>query len=483
MSAPCSESAGLYRQARREKYAKGVLQFVERNIPATLPVFRKFFRRFVPAVLESEVVEDALIRLDSFTAPELLSMSPASFAFMSLLSPRVRAFQTSDYFRVLAYSLHRKDLALLRMMFGLFLGGDVTVRFGTALARFIVTHTDRLAQGIEGIVWPSTGLGLFTDMEASGNLTPVVVLMLGFDLDPILRRRLFTDDLHGAFERLWTFLTLIKPVRLQLALFSVLSFYHAASTLRQNAPAFNPSFDSSLPYRQFDAVRLPGGIYRAKQDVLSRHDGGIAVPMSDGDAIDIGDAENWFRLRGMTVLQSPLDDPAVAGTPFAGGEYFAADCSVPDATVSRVFTDESFRVFLFEARRPILWVRLSRLASEPHWFCGASRMGAPDLLTEEGQQLVTDEAMRLSGGLITHPSEIRTGFYVRDLSLPAAPSSGYYIRTPAGWERKDNFTARPFIFYFNWTELAAVQKTPLYSLRIAVDRMERGGIVDLPQGF
>ena len=91
--------------------------------------------------------------------------------------------------------------------------------------------------------------------------------------------------------------------------------------------------------------------------------------------------------------------------------------------------------------------------------------------------------MRLSGGLITHPSEIQTGYYVKDLSLAPGPSGGYYIMTGNGWQRKDNFTGRPFIFYFDWTELAAVQKTPLYSLRVVVDRMEMGGIANLPQGF
>ena len=483
MYVPFNENAGRYRRIRREKYARGVLQFVERNIPATLPVFRGFFKKFIPSVLESEAVEDALVRLDSHMAPELLSMSPVNFSFLSLLSPHVRAYQTSYFFRILAYSLHRKDLPLFRMLFNVFLGGEVTVRFGSALARFIVTHTDRLAQGVDGIVWPSTGLGLFTDMEFSGNLSPVVVLMLGFDLDPILQRRLFTDDLHGSFERLWVFLTLVKPVRLQLALFSVLSFYHSASTLKQNIPQFNPTFDGERPYRRFDQVSLHLGTFRAKQDIVNRHENGVPVPLVNGDHIDIDDTDNWFRLRGMSVLQSPLDDPSVAGTPFVGGEYFAVDCSIREASISRVFTDESFRVYLFEARRPILWVRFNRVASEPHWFCGASHMGAPALYTEEGQQFVTDEVLRLSGGLITHPSEIQTGYYVQDLSLSPAPSGGYYMMTPKGWQRKDGFTSRPFIFYFNWTELAAVQKTPLYSLRIVIDRMERGGIIDLPQGF
>ena len=173
-----------------------------------------------------------------------------------------------------------------------------------------------------------------------------------------------------------------------------------------------------------------------------------------------------------------MDDPAVAGTPFEGGEYFTPICSVSDATINRIYTTGQFRVWLFEARRPIAWVELQHSADARYRYCGATRMGADPSQTE-----ITNHVIRISGGQLATAFDVQFGYYVKNLTWGDNPSDGYLVFGHNGWERRDGFRERPFIFYFNWEELASVQHTPMYSVRVVIDRMESGGVEDIPQGF
>lgn len=468
----------LFRGGRRSRLAEGMLRFVNRNIPSALPVFRNFFGKFVPSLMLSGVVEGRLGLLDSYWGPAILEHRMCNFGFLSLLSTRVRGFQNPTYFELLSYSLQRKDIPLFRRVFHVFLGGQVEVRFGPTLARFIATHTDKRVTTLETSFLPATGMGLFTDMDSWEGI-PVLMLMVGFDMDPYLRRRLFTEDLHGSFGMLWRFISLVKPVRLPLALFSVLSFYHSPAMVPANVEEFRPMFEPGNVYPQFALVQRFNRLYRARKDVTHRHDAmGNPVPYTMGDLININDRGNWFWLRGMRTVQTPLDDPAVAGSPFEAATYLAVTSSVMDATILRLHSDENYRVFAVEARQPIDWIEFQCFADVKYRYCGATAMGG-----DPTPDQVTEHVIRMSGRPAMTVWDIPVNAYVKNLSWGGGPSDGFLVFNGATWVRRDGFIHRPFIFYFNWAELASVQHTPLYSVRIVIDRRGGGDIVNLPQGF